>query len=120
MGLKMIGIDIASIQRIEKMYEKFGEKAYKRFLNEDEIALVKSSNTAAGFWAAKEAASKALGTGIGKECSFHDIKIKKNKLGAPKLKYKKEIRKKFKIKKSHLSITHDQGLAIAVVYNIKK
>ncbi|WP_320035180.1 holo-ACP synthase [Halarcobacter sp.] len=116
----MIGIDIASIQRIEKMYEKFGQKAYARFLDEEEIALVKSSSTAAGFWAAKEAASKALGTGIGKECSFHDIKIKKNKLGAPKLKYSKDIRKKFKIKKSHLSITHDEGVAVAVVYNIKK
>ncbi|XOB61882.1 holo-ACP synthase [Campylobacterota bacterium DY0563] len=116
----MIGIDIASIQRIEKMYEKFGQKAYARFLDEEEIVLVKSSSTAAGFWAAKEAASKALGTGIGKECSFHDIKIKKNKLGAPKLKYSKDIRKKFKIKKSHLSITHDEGVAVAVVYNIKK
>lgn len=116
----MIGIDIASIQRIEKMYEKFGVKAYARFLDEEEIALVKSSSTAAGFWAAKEAASKALGTGIGKECSFHDIKIKKNKMGAPKLKYSKQIRKKYKIKKSHLSITHDEGVAVAVVYNIKK
>ncbi|WP_321312630.1 holo-ACP synthase [Halarcobacter sp.] len=116
----MIGIDIASIQRIEKMYEKFGQKAYARFLDEEEIALVKSSSTAAGFWAAKEAASKAIGTGIGRECSFRDIKIKKNKLGAPKLKYSKQIRKKFKIKKSHLSITHDEGIAVAVVYNIKK
>ena len=116
----MIGIDVASINRIKKMHEKFGEKAYKKFLSQDEIALVKKSETAAGFWAAKEAASKALGTGIGKECSFHDIKIKKTKLGAPKLKYTKSIRKKYKIKKSHLSITHDEGFAIAVVYNIKK
>lgn len=116
----MIGIDVASIDRIKKMYEKFGNKAYERFLNEDEIELIKRPETAAGFWAAKEAASKALGTGIGKECSFHDIKIKKSKLGAPKIKYSKEIRKKFKIKKSCLSITHENGLAIAVVYNIKK
>ncbi len=116
----MIGIDITSINRIKKMYEKFGQKAYERFLNEEEIALIKKVDTAAGFWAAKEAASKALGTGIGKECSFYDIKISKSKLGAPKLKYKKSIRKKFKIKKSYLSITHDQGLAIAVVHNRKK
>lgn len=116
----MIGIDITSIDRIAKMYEKFGEKAYKRFLNDDEILLVKRVESAAGFWAAKEAASKAIGTGIGKECSFLDIKIKKDKNGAPKIKYKKEIRKKFKIKKSHLSITHDGGFAIAVVTNQKK
>lgn len=116
----MIGIDITSISRIERMYEKFGIKAYEKFLSQKEILLVKKVETAAGFWAAKEAASKALGTGIGKECSFHDIKIKKSKLGAPKIKYKKSIRKKFKIKKSYLSITHDQGFAIAVVNNIKK
>ena len=115
----MIGIDVASISRIKKMHDKFGRKAYEKFLNEDEIVLVKKIETAAGFWAAKEAASKAIGTGIGKECSFHDIKIKKS-LGAPKIKYSKKIRKKFKIKKSYLSITHDSGLAIAVVYNIKK
>jgi holo-[acyl-carrier protein] synthase len=116
----MIGIDITSIDRIKNMYEKFGRKAYERFLDDEEIELIKKPETAAGFWAAKEAASKAIGTGIGKECSFHDIKIKKNKLGAPKLKYKKEIRKKFKIKKSYLSITHDQGVAVAVVHNIRK
>ena len=114
----MIGIDITSIERIAKMYEKFGEKAYERFLDNDEILLVKRVETAAGFWAAKEAASKAIGTGIGKECSFHDIKIKKSKSGAPKIKYSKAIRKKYKINKSSLSITHDQGLAIAVVVNI--
>ncbi len=116
----MIGIDVASVDRIKRMYEKFGRKAYERFLDDEEIELIKRPESAAGFWAAKEAASKALGTGIGKKCGFHDIKIKKSKLGAPKIKYKKEIRKKYKIKKSYLSITHDQGLAIAVVHNTKK
>ncbi len=116
----MIGIDIVRVERIAKMHEKFKDKAYARFLSEDEIALVKSPSTAAGFWAAKEAASKALGTGIGSICSFHDIKISKSKLGAPKLKYTKALRKKFKIKKSYLSITHDGGFAIAVVNIIKK
>lgn len=116
----MLGIDIVSINRIEKMIEKFGDKALKRFLNDKEIALVKSSSTAAGFWAAKEAASKAIGTGIGKECSFHNIKIKKDKNNAPRIKYSKEVRKKFKIKKAYVSITHDGGFAIAVVSLIKK
>jgi len=116
----MIGIDVVSIDRIKNMFERFGRKAYERFLDEKEIELVKRPETAAGFWAAKEAASKAIGTGIGKECSFHDIKIKKSDLGAPKIKYSKNIRKKFKIKKSYLSITHDKGMAIAVVHNIKK
>lgn len=116
----MIGIDITSVDRIKKMYEKFGEKFYEKFLNQNEINLVKKPETVAGFWAAKEAASKAIGTGIGANCSFHDIKIKKDEFGKPKIKYEKEIRKKFGIKKSHLSITHDNGIAIAVVVNILK
>lgn len=85
----MIGIDITSVERITKMYEKFGNRAYEKFLNPKEIELVKRPETAAGFWAAKEAASKALGTGIGASCGFHDIKISKSEKGAPKLKYKK-------------------------------
>ena len=113
----MIGIDVTSVNRIEKMYQRFGIKAYEKFLSKKEITLIKKVETAAGFWAAKEAASKAIGTGIGKECSFHDIKIKKDENGAPKLKYKKHIREKFNIKSSHLSITHDGGFAIAVVVN---
>lgn len=116
----MIGIDITSVDRIKKMYEKFGQKAYARFLDEKEIAMIKRAESAAGFWAAKEAASKAIGTGIGKDCSFHDIKIRRDERGAPKLKYKKHVRKKFGIKKSYVSITHDQGVAIAVVHNTKR
>ena len=115
----MIGIDIVVISRIEKMCERFGTKALKRFLNEDEIELAKKPSTAAGFWAAKEAASKAIGTGIGKECGFHDIKISKNKNGVPQIKYRKKLKKRFKIKSSSLSITHDGGFAIAVVVNTK-
>ena len=111
----MIGIDIVVISRIDKMIKKFGNKALKRFLSKDEIKLVKNSSTVAGFWAAKEAGSKAIGTGIGDKCSFHDIKISKSSRGQPQIKYKKKIRKQFNITKSSLSIAHDGGFAIAVV-----
>jgi holo-[acyl-carrier protein] synthase len=111
----MIGIDIVRIQRIEKLMDKFQRKALERFLNEEEIALIKSAQTAAGFWAAKEAASKALGCGIGKACGFHDIIISKTHQNAPKIKFSKSVKKCFGIKKSHVSITHDGGFAVAVV-----
>jgi holo-[acyl-carrier protein] synthase len=111
----MIGVDIVVISRIEKMMERFGNKALERFLSKDEIKMVKSPSNAAGLWAAKEAASKAIGTGIGSQCGFYDIKISKDKNNAPKIKYKKHLRKKFKIKNSSVSITHDGGFAIAVV-----
>jgi len=61
-----------------------------------------------------------IGTEIGKQCNFKDIKISKLKYGAPKLKFKKHIRKKINIKSSYVSITHDGGFAIAVVTNLLK
>jgi len=116
----MIGIDITLISRIEKLYNRWEEKGLAKFLSQKEIVLGQKIATYAGFWAAKEAASKALGTGIGKECGFHDIKIKKLASGQPTLKYKKHIRKKYNIKESHLSITHDGDVAIAVVVVVYK
>ncbi|QOG11663.1 holo-ACP synthase [Arcobacter sp. FWKO B] len=110
-----VGTDITVIARFDKMVEKFGNKAYKRFLNDEEIALVKTTTTAAGFWAAKEAVSKALGCGIGAELSFHDIIIKKSIKNKPLLVFCDEVKKKFSIKQSSLSISHDGGFAIAVV-----
>ena len=97
------------------MIEKFGDKALKRFLDKDEIKLVKNYKTASGFWATKEATSKALGVGIGKECSFFDIKIKKTTKGAPTLELSQKLIKTFHIKDSSVSITHDGDYVIAVV-----
>ena len=111
----MIGIDLIKTSRMEHLMERFGEKALERFLSKDEIQLVKNHTTAAGFWAAKEAFSKALGTGIGSECSFHDIKIYKDAKGAPKIALSRRIIQKFNILNSALSITHDGEYAIAVV-----
>ena len=53
-----VGVDIVSINRIESLCKKFGKRALERFLNESEIALVKTPQNVAGFWAAKEAFAK--------------------------------------------------------------
>lgn len=112
----MLGVDIVSIKRISNLKEKYGLKFLKRVLNDSEISLVKKSDeTLAGFFAAKEAVSKALGVGIGNEFSFLDIEIYKSDKNAPLIKFKNEIKTKFKIKDSNLSISHDGGFAIAAV-----
>ena len=111
----MIGIDIVSISRIEKMIDKFGDKALDKFLSNEEKIYIRNSTNAAGFWAAKEAASKALGTGIGTDCTFHDIHISKTQKGAPQINFSDRVLSSFKIKQASLSITHDGGFAIAVV-----
>jgi len=111
----LVGVDIVQIDRIEKMLGRFGDKALKKFLNNNEISLVKKPQTAAGFWAAKEAASKAIGTGIGVGCSWDDIVISKTIKGQPILNFSDRIKDKFLIDKISLSISHDGNFAIAVV-----
>lgn len=110
----MIGTDIVQTTRFEQFRKRFGDKALKRFLSQEEIALIKSDATAAGFWAAKEAISKALGTGIGATCGFHDIVIYKDDKGAPRFTLSSHLIEAYEITSLSLSIAHDGGFAIAV------
>jgi holo-[acyl-carrier protein] synthase len=109
-----IGTDIIQIERIDKLVKHYGIKFKQRFLSPKEIAVARRIETVAGFWAAKEAISKALGCGIGAQLSFHDIIIAKNHKGAPYFKLTKEAQKAHRIKNASLSISHDGGFAIAV------
>jgi len=119
----MIGIDTVKIARIERLKERFGNKALKRFLDEDEIKLASSSTSHAGYWAAKEAISKALGVGISAKCSFFDIKLYKDDKKAPYFTLSKHLIEEFKITDTALSITHDGEYAVAVAHiesNLKR
>jgi len=112
-----VGTDIIDINRVQKSIDKFQDKFLERFLSKEEIAISKKVETVAGFWASKEAISKALGCGIGKELSFLDIEIKKNSNNAPYFELKS---KKWDIIDSSLSISHDGNFAIAVVVIVLK
>ncbi len=115
----MIGIDLVGIGRIEKFIDRFGEKGLEKFLSQNEIALVKSPKTAAGFWAVKEAVAKALGCGIGAELGFHDIIISKTPKNAPLVHLSPSAKTYHHVDEIAASITHDGGFAAAVVF-IKK
>lgn len=111
----MIGIDLIKIDRINSSMERFGKKFLQRFLSDEEISLVKNYKTAAGFWAAKEASAKALGTGVGKECGFHDIRLTKTSKGAPQITLSQHLIETYNIIDTSISITHDGDYAIAIV-----
>ena len=81
----------------------------------DIIQISRIENAIAKLWAAKEAISKALGCGIGKELSFHDIIITKNTKGAPSFKLTDDAQSNHHIQNASLSISHDGGFSIAVV-----
>ena len=114
-----VGTDITVVSRIESSLNRFGEKFLDKFLNTEERQLSSKVESIAGYWSAKEAISKALGCGIGKELSFHDITIYKDEKGAPHFKLSQRAREHHKMKSSSLSIAHDGGFAIAIAIVIK-
>lgn len=111
----MLGIDIIKTSRMEELQKRYEEKFLLKYLSAEEVGLVKSPKTAAGFWAIKEATSKALGCGIGADCSFFDIVIYKTERGAPKISLSKKVVAKFQIEEASVSLTHDGEYAVAVV-----
>ncbi|EGK8096922.1 holo-ACP synthase [Campylobacter lari] len=111
----MIGCDIVVCSRIEKIYERHKTLFLDKFLSKQEQSYIKNTNTLAGFWAIKEATSKALGVGISKECSFFDIIISKDDKNAPHISFSQKVMQEFKIKSASVSVAHDGGFAIAVV-----
>ena len=81
------GIDIIEVARIAASYEKFGERFVNRILLPDEIAYCLSHKNPAPFlaarFAAKEAISKAFGTGIGAALGWQDMEIRRKESGEP-------------------------------------
>ncbi len=93
----MIGIDLVKVERISRIRAKFGDAFLRKFLTENEITLIKNDRSLAGFYAAKEAIAKALGTGIGVDFSFLDAQIYKDEKGAPRVTLAPKIVAKFGI-----------------------
>jgi len=111
-----VGTDLVSIDRIQKALDRFGERFLRRYLSPEEIRTLSDSPASlAGYWAAKEAVAKALGCGIGSELAFHEIRLSKTPKGAPLFILDDEAQKRFPVRQSSLSISHDGGFAIAVV-----
>src|ERR1039458_8327770 len=82
-----VGIDIIEVARVEASHERFGERFLNRLLLVDEIAYCLSHKNPAPFiaarFAAKEAISKAFGTGIGAQLGWRDMEIGRKKSGQP-------------------------------------
>tara|TARA_B100000427_G_C15181161_1_gene451664 strand:- start:134 stop:526 length:393 start_codon:yes stop_codon:yes gene_type:complete len=120
-----IGNDIINIKRIETSIKKNNSKFINRIFTQSEIKYCHSKKTPVSYFAkrfaAKEAFSKALGTGIRKGIDFKDIEIKNDSKGKPFIILKGYTRKylqkktKNKIYKIHLSLSDDAPWAYATV-----
>lgn len=119
-----IGIDIIKNHRIETVLNKFGNKFKKRCFTKHEIMYsekkINFTNYFAKKYSAKEACSKALGTGMTKGISWKDIEIKNSKTGKPFIvlhgQAKKELMKLSKKKcEIKLSISDEKEYSITNV-----
>jgi holo-[acyl-carrier protein] synthase len=82
-----VGIDIIEVARVQLSYEKFGGRFLTRILRPEEIAYCLSHKIPAPFlaarFAAKEAISKAFGTGIGAQLGWQDMEVGRKASGEP-------------------------------------
>ena len=117
-----VGTDIVNIDRIQKIILKNREGFIKRVLTEHEQALFANKADSAAFcakrFAAKEAFSKALGTGIGRVVSFQDLTVRNNDNGKPHFIPSEKLRLYLLekgVKQAHLSISDENQYAVAFV-----
>jgi holo-[acyl-carrier protein] synthase len=114
------GIDIIEVARIASSFGKFGERFVNRILLPDEIAYCLSHKNPAPFlavrFAAKEAVSKAFGTGIGAQLGWQDIEIRRKESGEPFVVLHGKGGELFAArgaKKIHVSLSHTEHYAAA-------
>ena len=120
-----IGTDIVNIKRMEKSIKKNGNSFKNKIFSKNEICYCENKKNPFRFYAkrfaAKEALSKALGTGIRKDINFKNIEITNNNYGKPSIELKGStatfLKKKIKSKKYfiHLSLSDDVPWAQATV-----
>lgn len=109
-----IGVDLIDQSRIAEAIDR-KERFYQRILTENEqqrfetFSKPRQIEYLSGRFAAKEACSKAIGTGIG-DISFHDIEISNEKNGQPKM-IVKGYEGHFNLSISH---TNDQAIAFVI------
>lgn len=114
------GIDIIEVARIASAFEQHGERFVNRVLVADETAYCLQHRKPAPFlavrFAAKEAISKAFGTGIGAQLGWQDMEIKRKESGEPfvVLHGKGKILFESRGAKSlHISLSHTENYAAA-------
>ena len=120
-----IGTDIINIKRMEKTLKKDGGSFKKKVFSKNEIIYCEKKKNPTTFFAkrfaAKEALSKALGTGIRKGINFKNIEISNDNLGKPSIKLRGStaifLKKKIKTKKYfiYLSLSDEKPWAQATV-----
>jgi holo-[acyl-carrier protein] synthase len=117
-----VGSDLIEIPRVERALARFGERFAQRILCEPELRRFHGHAKPAAYlakrFAAKEAFTKALGTGIHAPANWHGVWVINLKSGKPQLEFSAALAKLLwdrGIQRSHLTLTDERGMAAATV-----
>ena len=117
-----VGTDIIEIPRIARSLERFGERFARRILCEPELLRFARHKQPAAYlakrFAAKEAFTKALGTGIHAPANWHGVWVSNLRSGKPVLEFSPELAALLErrgVRHSHVSLTDERELACATV-----
>lgn len=117
-----IGTDIVEIARIERVLARHGERFALRILCDPEMRRFRAHRQPVAYlakrFAAKEAFTKALGTGIHAPANWHGVWVTNLRSGKPQLEYSPALASLLEargIRRSHVSLSDQQDLACATV-----
>jgi len=115
-----VGIDLVSVSKIAENVknEAFRHKVFTPAEIESCEAVANSAERYAGKFATKEAFMKAIGSGIRQEVWFTQIEVLNRETGAPYINFSgkaKQLLIEMRAEQIHVSISHTEGMAVAVV-----
>lgn len=119
--IRGLGLDLAEIDRIRDLWDKYGHRFAGKILTDRELAQLPEKNPVprlAALFAGKEAAVKALGTGFSGGIHFKCIEILHNKSGKPEIDFLGQAIKQCSamgVTSGHISLTHSRDTAAATV-----
>ena len=115
------GVDIIEIERIRQAFERWGDRFLRRIYTEDEASYCRGRPpNLAGRFAAKEAAMKALGTGL-RGVGWKDIEVVRNQAGAPSVRLHGRAKVRAEtlgVRELSLSLSHSRNYAVAFVVGL--
>lgn len=116
------GVDISEVARVQRVVERFGNRFLTRVFTPEEVrycmAKPNAAERLAARFAAKEAAMKAIGTGLHFGVTWQDVEVVRLPGGRPTLRFAgkaAEFAANLGCKHAHLSLTHTNEHAIAFV-----
>ena len=117
-----VGTDVVEIGRIEKALGRWGVRFAERILCAPELNRFRNHKQPASYlakrFAAKEAFTKALGTGIKAPANWHGVWVTNLASGKPELQFSEPLKKALSsrgISRAHLSLADERGVAVATV-----